>query len=56
MTGRYTLLDPMELREVTEIQAALLAGRPEEKKTDRPALSLVKMLNDESAEKKKQAS
>jgi len=56
MTDRYTHLDPMELKEVTEIQAALLAKKPEAKKTGRPALTLVKMPIDEKAEKKKKAS
>ena len=56
MTDRYTHLDPLELTEVTEIQAALLAKKPVTKKNDRPALTLVKMPIDEKAEKKKQAS
>jgi integrase len=56
MTEHYTHFDPMEFGDVPEIQAALLAGKPEEKETDRPALSLVKMPIDEKAEKKKQAS
>jgi len=56
MTDRYTHFDPMELRKVTKIQAALLAGKPDVKKNDRPALSLVKMPNDENSENKKQAS
>jgi integrase len=54
MTDRYTHFDPMELIKVTKIQAALLAGKPKE--NDRPALSLVKMPNDENSENKKQAS
>jgi len=53
MTEHYTHFDPMEFRDVPEIQAALLAGKPEEKKNDCPALSLVKMPNDENSEKKK---
>jgi len=56
MTDRYTHLDPMELREVTEIQASLLAGKQEGEKKGRPALTLVKMPIDEKAEKNKQAS
>ena len=56
MTEHYTHFDPMEFGDVPEIQAALLAGKPEEKHTDRPALSLVKMPNDENSEKKKRAS
>ena len=56
MTDRYTHLDPMEMREVTEIQASLLAKKPDAKKAGRPALTLVKMPIDEKAEKKKQAS
>jgi len=56
MTERYTHLDPMELKEVTDIQAALLAGKPEEQKNGRPALTLVKMPIEEKAEKKKRAS
>jgi len=56
MTEHYTHFDPMEFRDVPEIQAALLAEKPEGEKTDRPALSLVKMPNDEKAENKKQAS
>ena len=56
MTERYTHFDPMDFGEVPEIQAALLAGKPEEKNADRPALALVKMPNDENAKKNKQAS
>jgi excisionase family DNA binding protein len=56
MTDRYTHLDPMELKEVTEIQAALLAGKQEGEKKGRPALTLVKTSIDEKAEKNNQAS
>jgi len=56
MTEHYTHFDPMEFRDVPEIQAALLAGKLEEKKNYRPALTLVKMPIDEKAEKNKQAS
>jgi integrase len=56
MTDRYTHLDPMELKEVTEIQEALLAKKPKAKKTERPALTLVKMPVDENTETNKQAS
>ena len=52
MTDRYTHLDPLELKEVTEIQKALLEKKPKAKKSDRPALSLVKTPIDENAEKK----
>jgi len=43
MTEYYTHFNPMEFGEVPQIQAALLAAKPEEKKTDRPAFTLVKM-------------
>jgi len=43
MTEYYTHFDPMEFGEVPEVQAALLAGKPEEKKTDCPTFTLVKM-------------
>ena len=56
MTERYTHFDPMDFGEVPEIQAALLAGKPGEKKNERPALTLVKMPIEEKAEKKKRAS
>ena len=56
MTERYTHFNPLEFGEATEIQAALLAKKPEEKKTERPALSLVKMPVDENTETNKQAS
>jgi len=56
MTEHYTHFDPMEFGEVPNIQAALLAVEPDGEKADRPALSLVKMPNDEKAEKNKQAS
>jgi len=55
-TEHYTLFDPMEFGDVPEIQAALLAGKLEEKKNGLPALVLVKMPNDENAGKNKQAS
>jgi hypothetical protein len=44
MTEYYTHFDPMEFGEVPEVQAALLAGKPEENKNGRPSFSLVKML------------
>jgi integrase len=43
MTEYYTHFNPMEFREVPEIQAALLAKKPEKDKADRPALALVKL-------------
>jgi integrase len=43
MTEYYTHFNPMEFGEVPQIQAALLAAKPDEKETGRPALSLVKM-------------
>jgi len=43
MTEYYTHFNPMEFGEVPQIQAALLAKKQEEKKTGRPALTLVKM-------------
>jgi len=56
MTERYTHFDPLDFGEVPEIQAALLAGKQEEKKADRPALALVKIPIDENTKKNKQAS
>jgi len=41
MTEYYTHFNPMEFGEVSQIQASLLTGKAEGKKTDRPALTLV---------------
>jgi integrase len=43
MTEYYTHFNPMEFGEVPQIQASLLAGKPEGKQTDRSALALVKI-------------
>jgi integrase len=43
MTEYYTHFDPREFGEVPEVQAALLEKKPQEKKTGRPALTLVKI-------------
>jgi integrase len=60
-TERYTHFNPLDFVEVTEIQAALLRKKPEkqeggindETENERPALTLVKIPEDE---KRKQAS
>jgi integrase len=56
MTEHYTHFDPMEFGEVPEIQAALLAKKPEADKTSRPALVLVKMSEDKKPAQQLQAS
>jgi integrase len=43
MTEYYTHFDPREFGEVPEVQAELLAKKPEETKTNHPALTLVKI-------------
>jgi hypothetical protein len=43
MTEHYTHFDPMDFGEVPEIQAALLAKKPEAVAKERPVLTLVKM-------------
>ena len=56
MTEYYTHFNPMEFGEVPQIQAELLTGKPEEKKTDRPALTLVTKPDNQETEKQNKAS
>jgi hypothetical protein len=64
MTDRYTHSDPLEFTDVTDLQMELLKKKPEKAKSgklkavekERPALTLVKVSDDDVTAQNKKAS